>query len=163
MLRSKFLLASGSSSLLRTCIPVCSPRLVAVQSMSTIDRRSFQATKTSETELNPLDEKTSEKESDQAANDSAPLHTEDIKEDVPQNWRKDKSLPQFVRHKYAMKEKLEGKPWQPRNRVSREVMNEMKRLSEMDPEKWNAKTLAVEFKKSPEAIRRILKSRYIPK
>ncbi|KAJ2962465.1 hypothetical protein NQZ79_g2303 [Umbelopsis isabellina] len=131
--------------------------------MSTTDGRSFRATKGNKTELNPLDGKTSETESNQAANASATLYTQDSKEDVPQNWRKDKSLPQFFRHKYAMKEKLEGRPWQPRNRVSREVMDEMKRLSEMDPEKWNAKTLAVEFKKSPEAIRRILKSRYTPK
>jgi hypothetical protein len=156
--------------------------------MSSIDRRSFRGPETHKTELDAKDKKVAATEVDQAATGSVPLDMEDPKEDIPKDWRKDKSLPQFLRHKYAMKEKLEGKPWQPRNRVSREVMNEMKRLSEMvssnvqaesimllnvelnvfffsqkDPEKWNAKTLAVEFKKSPEAIRRILKSRYIPK
>lgn len=127
-----FLLASNPGSLLKTYIPEGSPILIAARSMTTINGRSFRATKTNKTESNSLDEKTLETDFKEAESTSAPLHTtEDTKEEVPQNWRKDKSLPQFFRHKYAMKEKLEGKPWQPRNRVSREVMNEMKRLSEM--------------------------------
>lgn len=47
----------------------------------------------------------------------------------PNYWRKDKTLPEYKRHKLAMKEKLNGKSWQPHKRVSREVMDHMKQLA----------------------------------
>ncbi|KAI9290020.1 hypothetical protein BC943DRAFT_313134 [Umbelopsis sp. AD052] len=47
----------------------------------------------------------------------------------PSYWRKNKALPEYQRHKLAIKEKLNGQTWQPRHRLSREAMDHMKQLA----------------------------------
>lgn len=47
----------------------------------------------------------------------------------PNYWRKNKALPGYMRHKLAIKEKLNGQTWQPRHRLSREAMDHMKQLA----------------------------------
>ena len=71
----------------------------------------------------------SDNASDAAEVDQTPPEVDIFDKHSPDYWRKDKSLPEYKRHKLAMKEKLNGKSWQPHKRVSREVMDHMKQLA----------------------------------
>ncbi|KAI8584714.1 hypothetical protein K450DRAFT_217647 [Umbelopsis ramanniana AG] len=116
----------------------------------------------------------------------APPEVDIFDKHSPSYWRKNKALPEYQRHKLAIREKLNGQTWQPRHRLSREAMDHMKQLArevcrdnlllhsiaqdadyclqiQQDPLKWTAETLAVMYKKSPEAVRRILKSNFVGK
>ncbi|KAG2190540.1 hypothetical protein INT46_010702 [Mucor plumbeus] len=53
--------------------------------------------------------------------------------------------------------------WAPKKRVSRPTMEKIRALAASQPEVYNVVTLSREFKLSVEGVRRILKSRYIPK
>ncbi|KAL7410747.1 hypothetical protein BDY24DRAFT_332100, partial [Mrakia frigida] len=50
--------------------------------------------------------------------------------------------------------------WKPTYKVSREKMNEMRALAKQDPQKYNMRTLSEGFGLNPEAVRRILKSKW---
>ncbi|CED83294.1 Neugrin-related [Phaffia rhodozyma] len=50
--------------------------------------------------------------------------------------------------------------WSPVNRITHEEQHRLKKLRADDPDKWNIQALSKEFKISPEAIIRIIKSRY---
>ena len=52
--------------------------------------------------------------------------------------------------------------WNPRKRLSPETIDGIRHLHESQPEKHSTEALAKEFKISPEAIRRIVKSRWRP-
>ena len=52
--------------------------------------------------------------------------------------------------------------WKPPHKVSREAMEGMRALHAHDPERFTTPVLADKFKTSPEAVRRILKSRWKP-
>ncbi|EGD87219.1 hypothetical protein H112_05756 [Trichophyton rubrum D6] len=70
-----------------------------------------------------------------------------------------KPLPAWAVQKNALKEKFkEG--WKPRKKVSPDTMESIRKLHSMDSVKFSTKNLAEEFKISPEAIRRILKSKW---
>ena len=80
-------------------------------------------------------------------------------------WRRPPETPptpEFAkRHRETMKEKFpEG--WKPPHKVSREAMEGMRALHAHDPERFTTPVLADKFKTSPEAVRRILKSRWKP-
>ncbi|KAI8331020.1 hypothetical protein BC941DRAFT_439574 [Chlamydoabsidia padenii] len=53
-------------------------------------------------------------------------------------------------------------PWQPIKRVSRVTMEKIRTLAALHPEHYNSVSLAAEFRISPEAVKRILKSKFRP-
>lgn len=52
--------------------------------------------------------------------------------------------------------------WNPPRKLSREAMDGLRQLHHVDPEKFNTPVLAERFKISPEAVRRILRTRWEP-
>ncbi|KAH8101143.1 hypothetical protein BXZ70DRAFT_999954 [Cristinia sonorae] len=68
---------------------------------------------------------------------------------------------QYKAHKLAMKERFpEG--WSPPRRLSRAAMEGLRWLHAQDPETCTTPMLAQKFRISPEAVRRILKSKWEP-
>ncbi|KAG9233903.1 hypothetical protein BJ875DRAFT_462976 [Amylocarpus encephaloides] len=64
-------------------------------------------------------------------------------------------------HKAAMKEKFPD-GWNPQKRLSPDAISGIRALHAQDPETYTSAMLAEQFKVSPEAIRRILKSKWQP-
>jgi hypothetical protein len=64
--------------------------------------------------------------------------------------------------KEALKEKLRGEAWNPRKKLSPDTMEGIRHLNITQPDKFTTPVLAEHFKVSPEAIRRILKSKWRP-
>jgi hypothetical protein len=60
-----------------------------------------------------------------------------------------------------MKEKFPD-GWAPPRKVSRDAMDGLRQLRALDPETFTTEVLAERFKISPEAVRRILKSKWMP-
>ena len=50
--------------------------------------------------------------------------------------------------------------WKPKHKISRAKMAEMKGLAKEDPEKWTMRTLSKAYGLDPEAVRRILRSKW---
>ncbi|KAI0763124.1 hypothetical protein BD413DRAFT_484514 [Trametes elegans] len=68
---------------------------------------------------------------------------------------------EYVAHRRTMKRKFpEG--WQPPRKVSREAMDSMRHLHQLDPQRFALPVLAEKFRISKEAVRRILKSKWEP-
>lgn len=72
------------------------------------------------------------------------------------------STPEFAKkHRETMREKFpEG--WKPPHKISREAMEGLRALHAHDPERYTTPMLADKFKISPEAVRRILRSKWKP-
>jgi hypothetical protein len=70
--------------------------------------------------------------------------------------------PHWQLQKAALKEKLGGEAWNPRKKLSPDAMEGIRHLHDTQPEKFTTPILADHFKVSPEAIRRILKSKWRP-
>ncbi|KAF7511917.1 hypothetical protein GJ744_003150 [Endocarpon pusillum] len=64
--------------------------------------------------------------------------------------------------KDALKEKFGEEGWSPRKKLSPDTMEGIRALHEQYPQKYTTPVLAEQFKVSPEAIRRILKSKWRP-
>ena len=64
--------------------------------------------------------------------------------------------------KAALEEKFGGASWQPRKRLSPDALEGIRALHAEHPQQYTTQVLANEFKISPEAIRRILKSKWRP-
>lgn len=64
--------------------------------------------------------------------------------------------------KRALLEKFGSSGWYPRKRLSPDVLESVRTLNSQSPEKYTTPVLAEQFKVSPEAIRRILKSKWRP-
>lgn len=95
--------------------------------------------------------------------------TEDIKDDrrpagPPIHRRKPpkhRTPHEFAAHNAAIKKAFpEG--WSPPRKLSREAMEGVRELNTMDPETFTTPVLAERFRISPEAVRRILKSKWEP-
>jgi hypothetical protein len=72
------------------------------------------------------------------------------------------SVPQtIIAHKATMKKSFPD-GWNPPKKLSREAMEGLRTLHDHDPETFTTAGLANRFKISPEAVRRILKSRWKP-
>lgn len=79
---------------------------------------------------------------------------------IEDDWMPPKKEPWQI-HKAAMKEKFpEG--WNPQKRLSPDAMSGIRALHQQMPEMYTTRVLADHFKVSPEAIRRILKSKWQP-
>ncbi|GAA5977884.1 hypothetical protein JCM11641_006099 [Rhodosporidiobolus odoratus] len=71
----------------------------------------------------------------------------------------DEHAPDWKRHRQTMLKKFPG-GWEPPKRISREAMDLIRTLARDDPQKYTVSALAQKFKISPEAVRRIVKSRF---
>ncbi|KAL1629820.1 Required for respiratory growth protein 9 mitochondrial [Neofusicoccum ribis] len=68
----------------------------------------------------------------------------------------------WVVQKEALKEKFSGEHWNPRKKLSPDAMEGIRSLHRSDPRMYSTPVLANEFKISPDAVRRILKSKWQP-
>ncbi|KAJ7254402.1 Neugrin-domain-containing protein [Mycena haematopus] len=64
-------------------------------------------------------------------------------------------------HRASLKESFPD-GWDPPRKLSREAMDGLRQLHRVDPETFTTPVLAERFRVSPEAVRRILKSRWTP-
>lgn len=107
-----------------------------------------------------------------ADNDSAPV---DLSEDddlvnglrpntKPIHKRKPPKTPtpaEYASHRAVMREKYPD-GWNPPKKISREAMDGLRTLHSSNPDIFTTPVLADKFRISPEAVRRILKSRWAP-
>jgi hypothetical protein len=70
-----------------------------------------------------------------------------------EHWKIDKA---------AMRRKLAGQSWAPTRKLSPETMDGIRALHKSYPDQFSTPVLAKQFDVSPEAIRRILKSKWTP-
>ncbi|PPQ75595.1 hypothetical protein CVT24_010901 [Panaeolus cyanescens] len=68
---------------------------------------------------------------------------------------------EYKAHRETIKKEFPS-GWAPPRKLSREAMDAVRQLNSMDPEKFSTPMLADKFKISPEAVRRILKSKWEP-
>lgn len=68
-------------------------------------------------------------------------------------------LDKWAEQKNALREKF-SEGWNPRKKLSPDAMEGVRGLHEQDPVKYSTPVLAEQFRVSPEAIRRILKSKW---
>jgi hypothetical protein len=61
-----------------------------------------------------------------------------------------------------LRKKFGSESWNPRKKLSPDTIDGIRALHELYPEKYPTPVLAEKFKVSPEAIRRILKSKWRP-
>jgi hypothetical protein len=69
---------------------------------------------------------------------------------------------QWMIQKKALKEKLGDQAWNPKKRLSPDSLEGIRAMHASDPYRFSTPVLAEHFKLSPEAIRRILKSKWLP-
>lgn len=83
------------------------------------------------------------------------LATQNVQRDSPplQPWQVQKQ---------ALFEKFGSSGWRPRKRLAPDVLEIIRAMNSQCPEKYTTPVLAEQFKVSPEAIRRILKSKWRP-
>lgn len=80
----------------------------------------------------------------------------------PAGWRKNASLPQWLKNKYALKEKAMKIDLSNVKRLSPTTAKAIRKLHDEFPEELPNEKLAEFFKVSPVAIAKILKSRWTP-
>ncbi|QPG77306.1 hypothetical protein FOA43_004714 [Brettanomyces nanus] len=80
----------------------------------------------------------------------------------PKNWRKMKDLPEYMRNKYALKEKAMSIDLSKIKRLSRSAMDGIRTLHNKYPQELNTEKLSQFFKISPVTISKILKSKWKP-
>ncbi|KAJ2925422.1 hypothetical protein H1R20_g11692, partial [Candolleomyces eurysporus] len=71
---------------------------------------------------------------------------------TPEEWRK---------HREAIKKRFPD-GWSPPRKISRDAMDGLRQLYNLNPETFTTQVLAEKFRISPEAVRRILKSKWEP-
>ncbi|KAK3820352.1 MAG: Neugrin-domain-containing protein [Benniella sp.] len=72
------------------------------------------------------------------------------------------NMPQWMKHKLAIKKKLLGQAWNPQRKLTRQAMEEVRYLRKQFPEEWTTEKLARHFNVASESIVRILRSDYVP-
>ncbi|KAG0370446.1 Required for respiratory growth protein 9 mitochondrial [Gamsiella multidivaricata] len=72
------------------------------------------------------------------------------------------SIPQWMKHKLAIKQKLLGKTWNPQRKLSRQAMEEVRYLRKKFPDEWDTARLASHFNVASESIVRILRTDFRP-
>ncbi|GAA5840830.1 hypothetical protein JCM11251_001708 [Rhodosporidiobolus azoricus] len=72
---------------------------------------------------------------------------------------KEKALPAWKKHKVALQTKFPA-GWAPPKRISREAMDLLRTLARSEPGRYTTPVLAAKFKISPEAVSKILRSRF---
>jgi hypothetical protein len=82
--------------------------------------------------------------------------------DKPLGPYKPKDKEAWQIQKAALQEKFGSVAWDPHKRLSPDSLNGIRALHASDPDTYSTEVLAENFKVSPEAIRRILKSKWRP-
>ncbi|KAI1623475.1 hypothetical protein EDD37DRAFT_425477 [Exophiala viscosa] len=82
-------------------------------------------------------------------------------QDLAEPVKHKKSAPWQIQ-KQALEQKFGDDGWQPRKKLSPDTMEGIRALHAEDPDRYSTPLLAEHFKVSPEAIRRILKSKWKP-
>jgi len=67
----------------------------------------------------------------------------------------------FIKHREAMKKEF-PQGWAPPKKLSRDAIDSLRSLHTISPETFTTSVLSERFKISPEAVRRILKSKWVP-
>jgi hypothetical protein len=99
---------------------------------------------------------------ERAATDNArPLGTRKASES-PDATEMENERPAWQLEKEAVKRKLNGEAWNPRKKLSPDTMEGIRHLHTTQPTKFTTPVLAQHFQVSPEAIKRILKSKWRP-
>ncbi|VEU23595.1 DEKNAAC104705 [Brettanomyces naardenensis] len=80
----------------------------------------------------------------------------------PEDWRNMEHLPQYMRNKYALREKAEHMDLSKTKRLSRSAMDGIRILHNKYPEELTTEKLSEFFKISPVAISKIMKSKWKP-
>ena len=82
----------------------------------------------------------------------------------PPHLRRQSGKPTPLQHKAHRETMRKSFPegWAPPRKLSREAMDAVRQLHHLDPKKFNTPMIADKFKISPEAVRRILKSKWEP-
>jgi hypothetical protein len=99
-------------------------------------------------------------QNDRATSQPRRFDIEDVPEDDAHPTSRER--PAWQKQKEALREKLNGEAWSPRKKLSPDTMEGIRHLNETQPDKFTTPILAEHFKVSPEAIRRILKSKWQP-
>jgi hypothetical protein len=98
--------------------------------------------------------------------DGSPTALEEIMPVVERHAPEGRTPPEYAAHSQAIKESFEkdenGVRWAPPRRLSRQAMEGLRTLHRHDPTMFTTPVLAEKFRLSPEAIRRILRSRWEP-
>ncbi|KAF8581332.1 hypothetical protein K439DRAFT_1392804 [Ramaria rubella] len=68
---------------------------------------------------------------------------------------------EWAQHRVALRKAFPG-GWCPPRKISRDAMDSLRMLHRHSPETFTTPVLAQRFKVSPEAVRRILRSRWVP-
>jgi hypothetical protein len=99
---------------------------------------------------------------------AGPSGSKTVTEEAPANplfnhsrEQTDEDKPQWLIHKEALRRKFPD-GWNPPKKISRPSMTLLRTLHQTDPHQFSLSTLSEKFKISPEAVRRILRSKWEP-
>ncbi|KAA1081207.1 Required for respiratory growth protein 9 mitochondrial [Puccinia graminis f. sp. tritici] len=99
---------------------------------------------------------------------AGPSGSKAVTEEAPENRlfnhsqeQKDEDKPQWLIHKEALRRKFPD-GWNPPKKISRPSMALLRTLHQTDPNQFSLSILSEKFKISPEAVRRILRSKWEP-
>ncbi|KAG0263698.1 Required for respiratory growth protein 9 mitochondrial [Mortierella polycephala] len=71
-------------------------------------------------------------------------------------------IPLWKKHKEAIKKKLLGKTWNPKRKITRQAMEEVRYLRKQFPEEWTTGKLALHYNVTGEDIAKILRTNFQP-
>ncbi|KAF8976360.1 Required for respiratory growth protein 9 mitochondrial [Entomortierella lignicola] len=69
-------------------------------------------------------------------------------------------MPEWMKHRLAIKKKLQGEAWNPQRKLTRKSMEEVRFLHKQFPDEWTTPKLAAHFNVASESIVRILKTNF---
>ncbi|KAH9456257.1 hypothetical protein MJO28_006299 [Puccinia striiformis f. sp. tritici] len=92
---------------------------------------------------------------------SDPSESREIYSRNTRRTQSDEDKPQWLIHKEALRRNFPD-GWNPPKKISRPSMSLLKTLHRTDPEQFSLTILSQKFKISPEAVRRILRSKWEP-
>lgn len=98
---------------------------------------------------------------DWTPSNASPLALSSLVATDKQERRQLKDRDYWKKHNSRIKSKYPD-GWKPKNKLSRAAMIGIKELHQYDSLQFNVASLSEKFKRSPESIRRILKSNWIP-
>ncbi|KAF9967929.1 Required for respiratory growth protein 9 mitochondrial [Mortierella alpina] len=71
-------------------------------------------------------------------------------------------MPEWLKHKIAIKNKLNGEKWDPQKKLTRQAMEEVRYLRKQFPDEWTTTKLSEHYNMAGESIRRILRTDFQP-
>ncbi|KAG9321921.1 hypothetical protein KVV02_004496 [Mortierella alpina] len=71
-------------------------------------------------------------------------------------------MPEWLKHKLAIKNKMNGERWDPQKKLTRQAMEEVRYLRKQFPDEWTTAKLSEHYNVAGESIRRILRTDFQP-